>query len=181
MYDGSISLSCFRFSVLVACAHNPQSHTRLRFDIAHCYHFTHNNFDSEAPAAHHVLETCHEHLVIYIMQQQHSNTANVVCTHDSELVAVLSSHKRSVTRTHTDSHTLHICWMTTYVPVCSCALQQSQAGPRSQWRLFVQSSALRGDLRLPLFYSLIVLLLYPQHCLNKRFTVTGLPHQLACC
>lgn len=45
--------------------------------------------------------------------------------------------------------------------------------------LFVRSSQLRGDLRLPLFYSLIVLLLYPRHCLGERFTVTGPPHQLA--
>lgn len=66
MNDGSIPLSCFRFSVLAAW---------LKFDIAHCYHFTHNNFDSEAPAAPHVLDTSHEHLVIYIMQQQHSNTS----------------------------------------------------------------------------------------------------------
>lgn len=65
--------------------------------------------------------------------------------------------------------------------LCSLAVQQSQAAPHSEWMLFVQSSVLRGDLRLPLFYSLIVLLLYPQHCLNERFTVTGLPHQLARC
>lgn len=69
--------------------------------------------------------------------------------------------------------------------VTTCVLAASPTIPfaalRCWWRLFMQNSPLSGDLRLPLFYSLIVLLLYPQHCLNKRFTVNGLSHLLACC
>lgn len=74
---------------------------------------------------------------------------------------------------------LHSSLMSTYL--CLYGVQQSQAALHSEWMLFVQSAVLRGDLKLPLFYSLIVLLLYPQHCLSERFTVSTLLQQLARC
>lgn len=39
---------------------------------------------------------------------------------------------------------------------------------------------LGGDFGFPLFYSLIVLLLYPHYCLTERFTVYWTPQLLPC-
>lgn len=72
-------------------------------------------------------------------------------------------------------------WLRTQCKLFSARTAQHDRSSTQSVDVCFELDAQGGIWRFLLFYSLIVLLLYPQHCFGERFTVTWLPHQLGCC